>query len=623
MPPPSLIVAVRSVCATLRQNSSFSHLTLQARLRSIAATRASSSKMLAPVVNFKPNGPIIVKNVALKDDNLVPEEGSTVALCRCGRSKNKPFCDGSHASEQPAWESDFKASGPSELSETPATSFRTDGPILMKGLAMLDGKLVEQEGSSVALCRCGRSGNKPLCDGRHAGVSPKWSSSNDVGGTIDIEDIAGPSKQSNGTTSTANGGSKVSNYQSTEIEPTMGYIKMLAREGLTPSHGPMAAMGIPRGELPQWDDIQLLTGQLATKPLLDGAPVSTKVVIGSHCKRPLTLELPVFVSDMSFGALSRQSKLALARGAELAGTGICSGEGGSLDAERAENKRYFYEIASAFFGYDEELLKDSNIGAVHFKGGQAAKTGTGGHLSANKVTAEIARVRKLQPGEDAISPATFKTLHTTEDFKNFSDRVRELTGGAPIGFKLSAQHIEEDIQFAIDASADYIIIDGRGGATGAAPVIFRDNISVPTIPAVARARKYLDKIGATHVALVATGGIRTPADFVKALCLGADAVAISNSAIQAIGCVAARICHTNQCPSGIATQDETLASLINVDRSAKQLANFLDASKKLMQILARACGHSSTTQFSSRDITTWKRDMAYLTGIKYGGVMPL
>lgn len=490
-------------------------------------------------------------------------------------------------------------------------NFLPNGPILVKNHAYIDGNLVLEEGTTTALCRCGRSRNKPLCDGSHSRVSPSWSSSNETK-IPDIEDMAISSPQP-----TSN------ELPTTEIEPTMAYIKQLARDGLTSHHGPMTAMGVPRSTLPHWDDIQIITAQLCTQPLLDETPVSTELVIGRDCRRPLKLAMPIFVSDMSFGALSKPAKIALARGAELAGTGICSGEGGSLPAERAENSKYFYEIASAFFGYDEEILKDPHIGAVHFKGGQAAKTGTGGHLSAAKVTAEIAEVRNLKAGEDAISPATFKNLHTVEDFKTFADKVREISGGVPIGFKISAQHVEEDLRFAVNASADYVIIDGRGGATGAAPSIFRDNISVPTIPALARARKCLDEMKADHVSLIATGGLRTPADFVKALCLGADGIAVSNSAIQAIGCVAARICNTNTCPSGVATQDDRLSSLINVEKSAVQLKNFFQASKGLMEVMMRACGHSSVTDFNQDDITTWKRDMAYLTGIKYGGVLPL
>jgi glutamate synthase domain-containing protein 2 len=306
-------------------------------------------------------------------------------------------------------------------------------------------------------------------------------------------------------------------------------------------------------------------------------------------------------------------------GAELAGTGICSGEGGMLPEEQAANSKYFYELASAGFGYDESKLK--NVQAFHFKGGQGAKTGTGGHLPGNKNIGKIAEVRGIEAGTPAISPPTFKDLNTVEDFKKFADRVREITGGIPIGFKLSANHIEEDIQFALDASADYILLDGRGGGTGAAPEMFRDHISVPTIPALARARKYLNKQGACgKVTLIITGGLRVPIDFVKALALGADGVAVSNSAMQAIGCVAARICNTNNCPAGIATQNKDLRQRLNVEKSAGQLKNFFEASTELMSVMARACGHDSFGKFNSNDLATWHREMALLSGVKYSGM---
>jgi glutamate synthase domain-containing protein 2 len=229
-------------------------------------------------------------------------------------------------------------------------------------------------------------------------------------------------------------------------------------------------------------------------------------------------------------------------------------------------------------------------------------------------------VRGIEEGVSAISPPTFKNLHTAEDFKKFADRVRELTGGIPIGFKLSANHIEDDIQFALDASADYIILDGRGGGTGAAPEMFRDHISVPTIPALARARRYLDKQGASgRVTLIITGGLRVPVDFMKALALGADGVAVSNSAMQSIGCVAARMCNTNNCPAGIATQKKDLRQRLNVEKSAKQLNNFFRASTELMQVMARACGHDSLGKFDKNDLATWHRDMALLSGVKFSG----
>jgi glutamate synthase domain-containing protein 2 len=302
----------------------------------------------------------------------------------------------------------------------------------------------------------------------------------------------------------------------------------------------------------------------------------------------------------------------------MAGTGIASGEGGMLPDEQASNSRYFYEYASGKFGFSWEKVQKAQ--AFHFKGGQGAKTGTGGHLPGNKVTEEIAQVRGLQAGQMAISPATFSDLRTPEDFRAFADQVREKTGGIPVGFKIAASHIEADIDFALAAGADYIILDGRGGGTGSSPTILRDNINVPTIPALARARRHLDHAGAYDVTLVITGGLRIADDFVKALMLGADAVAISNSALQAIGCLGMRACHTNNCPVGIATQKENLRSRLLVNQSAKQLYQFFTATNSLMQVVARACGHDDFSKFHFSDLSTTSYDMHRLTGIQYVGI---
>ena len=401
-------------------------------------------------------------------------------------------------------------------------------------------------------------------------------------------------------------------------ETHTGLIQQYARDGLskTGHHGKMDSMGVPRAELPDWDDIQILTAQLAKPPLLDDAPVGTEVVIGPNAQKPLKLNIPLFVSDMSFGALSEPAKVALAQGAELAGTGICSGEGGMLPEEQEANSRYFYELASARFGFDWDKL--AKVQAFHFKGGQGAKTGTGGHLPGKKNKGKIAEVRGIDAGKDAISPARFPEWTDTAQIKDFADEVRDRTGGIPIGYKLSAQHIEQDIDAALAVGVDYIILDGRGGGTGAAPILFRDNISVPTIPALARARRHLDKTN-PDVTLVITGGLRKPADFIKAMALGADAIALSNAPMQAIGCLGMRACHTNNCPVGIATQKPHLVSRIIVEKSARQLANFFEASTELMQVMARACGHDHISGFNQDDLTTWKRDMAELSGVAFGG----
>jgi glutamate synthase domain-containing protein 2/nitrite reductase/ring-hydroxylating ferredoxin subunit len=403
-------------------------------------------------------------------------------------------------------------------------------------------------------------------------------------------------------------------------EPHTHYIQQLAQLGADGigEHGDVSAMGVPRSELPSWDDLQILTAQLARTPLDDEAPVDTGLVVGPNAENPLELEIPVFVSDMSFGALSEEAKVAISTGAERAGTGVCSGEGGMLPEEQAANSRYFYEYASGKFGWDIEKVAD--VQAFHFKAGQGAKTGTGGHLPGEKVQGKIAEVRDLEPGTDAVSPARFPDLRTPEDFAEMADRVREVGGGIPVGFKLSAQHVEDDLDFALEAGADYVILDGRGGGTGAAPDVFKDNISVPTMPAIARARRHLDDRGASDVTLIATGGLRRESDFVKAMALGADGVAVANAAMQAIGCLGMRACDSNNCPVGIATQKEGLRDRLVVESAADGLRNYFEATVSLMKVLARACGHDSLAGFDRRDLTTWKKDVAELTGVEYAGV---
>jgi methylamine---glutamate N-methyltransferase subunit C len=514
--------------------------------------------------------PVIADN---KPTKVTLTQGKEYAFCVCGRSADQPFCDGSHA-----------------------------------GTGFAPKSFVAEQDGEAFLCQCKQTGDAPFCDGTH-----KRFSDDQVG-----QEAPGAAQGEDGASAQA----KAPEAKATEEEPTVAFIHQLAREGLTRMgpHGPTTAMGVPRHTLPHWDDLQIMTAQLATQPLMEDVEVATELVIGPEAKKPLTLRMPLFVSDMSFGALSEEAKIALARGAERAGTGICSGEGGMLPEEQQENSRYFYELASAKFGYREELLE--RVQAFHFKGGQGAKTGTGGHLPGNKNTGKISEVRGIPEGEPAVSPPTFEDLHSVQDFRRFADRVREVTGGIPVGFKLSANHIERDIQFALDAGADYLILDGRGGATGAAPELFRDHISVPTIPALARARRHLDAQGASgRVTLIVTGGLRVPSDFVKALALGADGIAIANSAIQSIGCVAARICNTNNCPAGIATQRQDLRQRLDVDTSARQLQNFLEASVSLMQVMARACGHDRLDQFNREDLATWHREMALLSGVRYAGVL--
>lgn len=509
-----------------------------------------------------------MKNPVIADNKPVEvtlSKGQEYHFCTCGKSKSQPFCDGSHV-----------------------------------GTTFTPRVIVSDKDQVTFLCACKHTRNSPFCDGTHNTFSDDQVGEEGPG--IDSDDKPVPV------------------VRSTNEEPTVEFTHNVARHGLPVfgHHGPMGAMGVPWNQLPHWNDIQVMVAQLYRQPLMEDAEVGTELIIGPESKKPLVLKIPLFVSDMSYGALSEEAKTALAKGAEIAGTGICSGEGGMLPEEQQANSRYMYELASAMFGYSEDKME--MVQAFHFKGGQGAKTGTGGHLPASKNVGKISVVRGIPEGQAAISPPTFSDLNTTKDFKRFADRVREISGGIPIGFKLSANNIERDIEFALQSSADYIILDGRGGGTGAAPLLFRDHISVPTIPALARARYYLDKRGVSgKVTLIITGGLRVHSDFIKALALGADGIAIATSAMQAIGCLAARICNTNNCPAGIATQNPELRARVNIEESAKGLANFFESSVELVKVMARACGHTHLNQFCIEDLATFNATLAQLSGIEYSG----
>ncbi|EDM77684.1 glutamate synthase domain protein [Plesiocystis pacifica SIR-1] len=391
-------------------------------------------------------------------------------------------------------------------------------------------------------------------------------------------------------------------------------------------HGPIASMGVVWDQLPTWDDIDIDSGGEA----LSGAvEVGTRLVLGKTPTaerpgaKPLELTIPLMIADMSFGSLSREAKTALAKGAELAGAAICSGEGGILKDEKAQSSRYLYQLGTGEFGYEtmagEERPRWHGAQAFHFKGGQGAKTGTGGHLPGAKVSPMIAKTRGKEKGKDIISPPTFETMRSVEDFQARVETVKEAMGDVPIGFKLSANRIEDDIDFALRVGADYIILDGRGGATGAAPILFRDHISVPTMAAIVRARRYIDAHPkGAGVKLIATGGLRVPTDFVKAMALGADGVALANTALQALGCVATRRCESGGCPVGIATQVPELRGRFKekAELRANWLGTLLGNCVEVMKSFARDRGHADLSGFTKDDLVTSNPEVARLTGIR-------
>lgn len=368
--------------------------------------------------------------------------------------------------------------------------------------------------------------------------------------------------------------------------------------------------------MPGWDDILLLGAQLNPPPLEDDAPVETRTVIGKHAKKPMVLDSPVYISHMSFGALSKETKVALAKGSALAKTAMCSGEGGILPEEKAASYKYIFEYIPNKYSVTDENLKTAD--AIEIKIGQGTKPGMGGHLPGEKVTPEIAALRGKKPGEDVQSPSKFPEINSKEDLKAMVDMLRERSEGRPIGIKIAAGRIEQDLEHCVFAQPDFITIDGRGGATGSSPFFLREATTVPTVYALSRARKYLDSVH-SDIALVITGGLRVSPDFAKALAMGADAIAIASAALIAAACQQYRICGSGNCPMGIATQNPELRARLNMEAAAQRVANFLNVSLSELKTFARITGHSSVHDLSMADLTTLDKDIEEFTGIPHAG----
>lgn len=366
--------------------------------------------------------------------------------------------------------------------------------------------------------------------------------------------------------------------------------------------------------MPSWDDILLLGAQLNPPPLDEGDPVNTMTVIGKHAKKPMVLENPVYVSHMSFGALSKEIKVALAKGSAMAKTAMCSGEGGILPEERDAAYKYIFEYIPNKYSVTDENLRRAD--AIEIKIGQGTKPGMGGHLPGEKVTEEIARLRGKNPGEDVQSPSKFPELNSREDLKDMVSMLRNRSDGRPIGIKIAAGRIERDLEYCVYAEPDFITIDGRGGATGSSPLFLREATTVPTIYALYRARKYLDSVR-SDISLVITGGLRISADAAKALAMGADAVAVASAALIAAACQQYRICGSGNCPVGIATQNLELRERLKVEQAAKRVANYLNVTKEELKTFARITGHGNVHDLSVDDLVTVSREISEFTNIPH------
>ena len=366
--------------------------------------------------------------------------------------------------------------------------------------------------------------------------------------------------------------------------------------------------------MPNWDEILILGNQLNPQPLESDVDVNTQTVIGKSAKKPLVIESPVYITHMSFGALSRETKIALAKGSAAVKTAQCSGEGGILPEEMENAYKYIFEYVPNRYSATEDSLK--NADAIEIKIGQSTKPGLGGQLQGEKVTEEIAQIRGKPLGKDIHSPATIPEVNSKEDLKNLVDELRMKSHGRPIGLKFAAGRIEDDLSHVLYAEPDFITIDGRGGSTGASPKLIRDSTSVPTIYALSRARKYLDE-HESEIDLTITGGLRVSSDFAKALAMGADAIAIGTAAMIAAACQQYKICDTGDCPVGVATQDDGLRKRLKIETASKRVENYLRVSTEELKTFARITGHDDVHDLNTDDLCTLNSEISDYTDIKH------
>jgi len=386
-----------------------------------------------------------------------------------------------------------------------------------------------------------------------------------------------------------------------------------------------------------FDDLTFIPCGLTRIPL-EGyrESCSTKTFLGTRfAEKPIELDIPIMVTGMSYGALSYNAKVALARGARSAGTSTTTGDGGMLPAERENSRVLIYEVLPSRYGINVHHLRQAN--AIELTIGQGAKPGTGGLLLGSKVSDEIARMRDLPPGVDQRSPCRHPDFLGPDDMILKIEELREATDWrVPIFVKLGASRVFDDVKLAAKAGADVIVIDGMEGGTGASPDLLQEHTGIPTLAAVCEARAALEDMKLYgEVQLIIAGGIRHGSDAAKALALGADAVYVGTAALIALNCnkplyvedyhalgtapYHCHHCHTGRCPVGITTQDPELMKRLDIEAGAERVANWFHAVSSEIQILARACGKRDVHDLQPEDLRALTLEASVITGIPLAG----
>ena len=422
---------------------------------------------------------------------------------------------------------------------------------------------------------------------------------------------------------------------------TLDYIHRASNTGLYEIRG----LGAKR-KLPHFDDLVFLGASLSRYPL-EGyrEKCSTKTVLGTRfAKKPIQLDTPITIAGMSFGALSANVKEALGLAATATGTSTTTGDGGMTPEERQSSKTLVYQCLPSRYGFNPDDVRKAD--AIEVVLGQGAKPGGGGMLLGQKVNPRVAKMRTLPEGVDQRSACRHPDWTGPDDLAIKIQELRELTDWEkPIYVKVGATRVYNDVKLAVHAGADVVVVDGMQGGTAATQTCFIEHVGIPTLAAVRQAVAALEDLDMKGtVQLIVSGGIRTGADVAKALALGADAVAIGQGVLMALGCnrdtyqqggelhsaeadYAAlgtapgfcHHCHTGKCPVGVTTQDAVLEQRLEPAWGAKHLKNYLKTLTMELTTLARACGKQNVHHLEPEDLVALTVEAAAMAQVPLAG----
>ncbi|MBI5582674.1 MAG: FMN-binding glutamate synthase family protein [Deltaproteobacteria bacterium] len=372
---------------------------------------------------------------------------------------------------------------------------------------------------------------------------------------------------------------------------------------------------------PNFDDLLILAAQLSRLSVdTYREDCQTQTVLGARfAKKPLVIETPIMISGMSYGALSKEAKIAMAKATQIVGTSINNGEGGLLPEERQNSYKQVVQITPSRMGFSLTNIEAAD--ALELITGIGAKPGLSGHLMGSKITKEIAQFRQLPEGIDLHSHPRHGDIFGADDMVLKIQELRDVTDyQIPIFIKMAAGRVKEDVKIAVKTGADGVVIDGSEGGTGAAPVMASKHLGIPTLPALVQAVRALEEMGVKdEVSLIVSGGIKDGADVAKALALGADAVAIGTGAMVAMGCVVCLRCHEGKCPWGIGTQDPELRKNLDIEAAAQKVANYIQAMTYETVLLAKAAGKTKLANLEREDIRSLTLEACAITGIPLVG----